>query len=383
MHIPNKRVHLNISGCSYETLEKTLHRFPETLLGDRDRRNIYFDVRTGVYFFNRSRVAFDAILFYYQSNGCLIRPPFLPMQVFELECIFYQLGQEAIKQMKKREGYDTQKKVYSVTKNKKGIQWLWEFLECPESSLKARIYSFVSLLLIFFSVALDSFETLPELKQHRNNKYNLYDPYNNTKLALYIFFALEFLLRFISSPSKRTFCISVGNIIDALAIFPSFSIYFTEKPLTDTFIFRMFRTIRIFRLVRLSRSFETLSVVLHILSESLSDLFMLIFCMLISCVVFGSMTYYTEIDTPTSPISSIPEGMWFAMQTVVSIGYGDIVPVSVFGKIVASITAVFGALTMTVPLLSLGGRYFAIYTNTFDVSLSANLIRTPSANVKD
>ena len=64
-----------------------------------------------------------------------------------------------------------------------------------------------------------------------------------------------------------------------------------------------------------------------------------------------------------------------------SIGYGDIVPISLAGKITTAMTAIVGALTMTVPLLSLGGKYFATYTKTFDVNLSADLISTPSPNV--
>ena len=89
--------------------------------------------------------------------------------------------------------------------------------------------------------------------------------------------------------------------------------------------------------------------------------------MLISITLFGSMIYYTEIDNPETPIVSVPEGMWLAMQTVVSVGYGDKIPVSIWGKIASALTAVIGALTMTLPLLSLGGKYFAIYTKTFDV----------------
>ncbi|XP_057314793.1 potassium voltage-gated channel subfamily A member 2-like isoform X1 [Hydractinia symbiolongicarpus] len=381
---PNTRIFLNISGCLYETFERTLRRFPTTLLGDKKRREKFYMQNDNFYFFNRSRAAFDAILYYYQSNGCLVRPPWIPMEQFEFECIFYELGEDAIKSMKEREGYDPQRKL--VTRPRQighTLEILWDFFEYPESSLYARIYAFVSLLFIIFSVILDCFETSPGIKLHQRHDIALFDPWDHFKLALNIFFAVEFTLRFVSSPNTIHFLTSLSNVVDFLAIFPSFLTYLLNKEHVESILFiRVLRTFRILRLIRLSKSFETLSVVLHILSKSLSDLLMLIFCMLISCVVFGGIIYYTELGAPETPITSIPEGMWLAMQTVVSIGYGDIVPASSLGKCAAAATAVVGALTMTVPLLSLGGRYFSIYTKTYDVSLSPDLISTPGPGVK-
>ncbi|KAJ7365448.1 Potassium voltage-gated channel sub A member 2 [Desmophyllum pertusum] len=67
----SSRVKINISGKIYETRYSTLARFPGTLLGNPTKRKKYFDKGRQEYFFNRNRNAFDAILFYYQSNGLL------------------------------------------------------------------------------------------------------------------------------------------------------------------------------------------------------------------------------------------------------------------------------------------------------------------------
>ena len=95
--------------------------------------------------------------------------------------------------------------------------------------------------------------------------------------------------------------------------------------------------------------------------------------MLISVILFGSLVYYTEMGAKDSQVTSIPEAMWFAMITVVSVGYGDVIPSSALGKLAGALTAIFGALTMTLPLLSLGGKYFSMYTKTFDVDLSETI----------
>ena len=381
----NKKIAINVRGTVYETFEETLQRFPSTLLGDPALRLDYFDISRKSLYFDSPREAFDAILFYYQSNGCLVRPPWIPMECFEMECLFFQLGENAIKSMKEREGYDTQKKVDLELERLTFQKRFWNFLEKPESSLVSRIYTFISLLLVFFSVTLDCFETtLPVLP----TDYNLLDDnWEKTKLSLNIFFAVEFLFRILAAPDRKRFCKGALNIVDFFAIYPSFLIYLLERENARSIMFvRVLRTLRVLRLIRLSKSFQTLSVVLHILVKSLADLLTLIFCMLISCTIFGSIIYYAEhfSEKPgdrVSQISSIPEGMYFAMQTVVSIGYGDIVPISLAGKITTAMTAIVGALTMTVPLLSLGGKYFATYTKTFDVNLSADLISTPSPNV--
>ena len=80
-----ERVVINVSGERYETWESTLSRYPQTLLGSPSKRSLYFDQRHHEYFFNRNRLAFDAILFYYQSCGRLVKPEPIPEDIFAEE----------------------------------------------------------------------------------------------------------------------------------------------------------------------------------------------------------------------------------------------------------------------------------------------------------
>lgn len=74
-----ERVVINISGLKFETELQTLNSFPRTLLGNPSRRIRYFDPLRNEYFFDRNRPSFDAILYYYQSNGRLRRPNHVPI----------------------------------------------------------------------------------------------------------------------------------------------------------------------------------------------------------------------------------------------------------------------------------------------------------------
>ena len=74
-----ERVVINISGLKFETELQTLNSFPRTLLGNPSRRIRFFDPLRNEYFFDRNRPSFDAILYYYQSNGRLRRPNHVPI----------------------------------------------------------------------------------------------------------------------------------------------------------------------------------------------------------------------------------------------------------------------------------------------------------------
>ena len=90
-------VKINVSGKKYQTYESTLRRFPNTLLGSADTREPFYDSAKGEYFFDRHRSCFTSILYYYQSEGTLLRPLNLSPDVFMQECSFFGIGEEAQK----------------------------------------------------------------------------------------------------------------------------------------------------------------------------------------------------------------------------------------------------------------------------------------------
>jgi hypothetical protein len=89
---PFGKVILNVSGLHFETRASTLHRYPNTLLGDRQRRAQFFDYMNNEYFFERHRSSFEAILYFYQSGGRLTRPEHISAEIFLEEIKFFDLG---------------------------------------------------------------------------------------------------------------------------------------------------------------------------------------------------------------------------------------------------------------------------------------------------
>ncbi|XP_047127180.1 potassium voltage-gated channel subfamily A member 2 [Hydra vulgaris] len=353
----SKRICFNVSGYTFVTFFETLNRFPDTLLGNKNRRAKYFHSVSNTYFIDRSAIAFEAVLFFYQSNGRLIRPPGMSIEIFEEECLFYDLGKVAIESMKALDGFEITLKETTPIQTNRTLNKIWFFIEMPESSTPAQIYACISMILILFVVTIDCVSTVDAYKNSILLKL-----LNKANFYLNIFFAAEFIIRLLSSPSKWKFMTSIGNALEIFSIFPSFLLTIVEEKHTGGIIFvRVLRTLRILRLMRLSKNFHSLSVVLSILVDCFKDIIMLVFIMIVLSVFFGSIVYHAELESKDTPISSILEGMWFALQTIVTLGYGDVVPVTFFGKISSAFTAVIGALLMIIPLLYLGGNYFTKY----------------------
>ncbi|XP_002160072.1 potassium voltage-gated channel subfamily A member 10 [Hydra vulgaris] len=360
-----RRVRFNIAGTIYETFLETLERFPSTLLGDSLRRVDFFDSNTNTYYINHSAIAFDAILFYYQSNGRLIRPPHVPMEIFEEECVFYDLGTKAIGNMKAKEGYEFDDTETTLTDFRKltKFQKLWQFFEEPTSSLAAQIYLLITLIITTTTVMIDCFVTLAVYGH--SDTFRVLDYVSN--YTNFIFLA-EFFARLISTPSKPKFFKSTRNIVDILAILPLITfIAITDERLQNVLFHKVFRLFRVLRLTLWARYFRSLKMVLEILSNCVSDILMLILFIAIASTLLGTITYYAELEDKNSPVSSVPDGMWLAVQTIVTLGYGDIIPVTVIGKLFTALTAAVGALTVILPLLSLEEKYIDIYTKMFRI----------------
>merc|ERR1712025_78012 len=89
-------VHINVSGMLYETLNSTLERFPNTLLGNPESRKHYYVECKNAHFFDRHRGCFEAILFFYQSGGLLIKPKNIPIHLFAEEISFFRLNNDKL-----------------------------------------------------------------------------------------------------------------------------------------------------------------------------------------------------------------------------------------------------------------------------------------------
>ncbi|XP_072320589.1 potassium voltage-gated channel subfamily A member 1 [Eucyclogobius newberryi] len=364
-----ERVVINVSGLRFETQLKTLSQFPDTLLGDPDKRTRYFDPLRNEYFFDRNRPSFDAILYYYQSGGRLKRPANVPFDIFSEEVKFYELGDEAILKFREDEGFvKEEEKPLPEDEFKRQI---WLLFEYPESSSPARGIAVVSVLVIVISIVIFCLETLPEFRdekeylQPRGNSTQpdagftpFNDPFFIVETVCIIWFSFEISVRFFACPSKPAFFKNIMNSIDIVSILPYFITLGTDlaqqqgngQQAMSFAILRIIRLVRVFRIFKLSRHSKGLQILGHTLRASMRELALLIFFLVIGVILFSSAVYFAEADEPTSQFTSIPDAFWWAVVTMTTVGYGDMKPITVGGKIVGSLCAIAGVLTIALPV---------------------------------
>jgi hypothetical protein len=109
------KVIINVSGLRFETRDSTLQRYPNTLLGDKQRRTHYFDYMNNEYFFERHRSSFEAVLYFYQSGGRLTRPENISAEIFLEEIKFFDLGRYCVNSVDVTFFLDTIICLFSVT----------------------------------------------------------------------------------------------------------------------------------------------------------------------------------------------------------------------------------------------------------------------------
>ena len=332
---------INVGGKRFETYEETLARFPDTLLGSVNRRSKFYNTKRQEYFFDRHRSAFDAILYYFQSGGTLIRPEHVPPHVFINEVIFYDLPEEAVQVIQLEAGIADEPEEQPMPNNYY-MRIIWNTLEYPNSSKFAKFLAIFSVLVITLSLIIFCIETLPTFKKPANESEN---PYEKTWFKLNTFviawFTSEYIIRLIASPQKFKFLIGALNIIDLLSILPYYVQLGLQKDESSISVLRVVRVVRVFRVFKLSRHSRGLQILGNTLRASLNELIMLMFFLTIGVMIFASCVYYAE-GGPYSDFQSIPHAFWWAVVTMTTVGYGDVSPTTLPGKIVGALCAISG-----------------------------------------
>lgn len=221
--------------------------------------------------------------------------------------------------------------------------------------------AFLTLFLIITSVAIFCLETMPYFSQPDSTPNNIIFYIEAFCVAA---FTLEFVIRIIASPNKLAFCKMPMNWIDFFAILPFYlQITLNKSDIQTMVVFRVIRLIRVFRIFKLSRHSYGLQILGHTLKSSCSELFLLAFFLSIGVVIFSSIIYYAEKDHAKSQFKTIPHGFWWAVVTMTTLGYGDMVPMTWQGKIVGSLCAVSGVLMIALPVPVIVSNFSLYYSH--------------------
>ncbi len=368
-------VHINISGRVFHATLDVLERFPNTLLGNELERQTYYDERHGEYFFERNSLCFESILYFYQSMGRLYRPKDIPIDIFINEMKFFRLEPEIIMDLIYRENLHLLPVVSDTLPRSDCLKTIWLFFEQPTSAL-AKTTSALSVCLIIISVICACLETseLPTYanvtKTHDNrsltsndtglfllaNENSLNKIYLTIEFICNIWFLLELVCRFVSCPSRCGFVKNVFNLLDIFII----TTYFLTLGLLLSNIFvypgaralnvlRIVKLVRIIRLFKLTKYMKLLQVLVLTLRASIQAIIILVVSLLIGVIIFATLMYYAEM-TVHSDFTSIPDGFWYVLNVMTTVGDSDAKPRTILGKLIASACAVVGIIVIAMPI---------------------------------
>lgn len=208
----------------------------------------------------------------------------------------------------------------------------------------------VSLVLAFVesSLHVDEF-TMKDLMTHSLTKAGWFKlGLTVLEYLLTLFFTIEYALRVYCEPRKRDYVLSFFGIVDFLATIPQLlSIFIPQlKYLT---IMRSFRLVRIFRVLRLFTFINEGYLLIESVKRSMNKLIVYFLFVSVLVVVLGTVMFMVENGVEGSAFHSIPDSIYWAIVTLTTVGYGDITPVTVTGKIISSMIMILGYTIIAVP----------------------------------
>ncbi|MES2819699.1 MAG: ion transporter [Pseudomonadota bacterium] len=164
--------------------------------------------------------------------------------------------------------------------------------------------------------------------------------------AFTLLFALEYAVRIYVSPKPRQYITSFYGLIDLLAVLPAFIalVYVDAQYLL---IIRVIRMLRIFRVLKLSPYLKQANFLLTALRGSRQKIIVFFVCIATLVTVFGTLMYVVE--GPGNGFTSIPISIYWAIVTLTTVGFGDIVPRTALGQMLASLVMITGYSIIAVP----------------------------------
>ncbi len=218
---------------------------------------------------------------------------------------------------------------------------VWRVIFLSDSGL-ARFFDVLLLWLIAGSVIVVMLESVDSYEERFGDLLHLFE------WIFTIMFTVEYLIRIWVVRNKRRYIFSFFGIVDLLSILPTYlEIFVTGSG--HFIIIRILRLLRMFRILKMAHHVGEANVLLNAMRASRSKIAVFIFGVLSIVCIEGTLMYILEGDIEGSGFSSIPQAIYWAIVTVTTVGYGDIAPITVAGKVLASIMMLTGFAIIAVP----------------------------------
>jgi len=216
----------------------------------------------------------------------------------------------------------------------------WHEVIFGHETFAGRLFDLILLILILLSVLTVLLESVRSIRDS-------FGPY--LRIAEWTFtalFTIEYIARLISATNARRYATSFFGIVDLLAVAPVYLSFLFGVAHSFTVV-RSLRLLRVFRILKLTEYVGEAAVLRIAIKESIRKITIFLFAVLTIVIIVGALMY--QIEGEANGFTSIPSAMYWAIVTVTTVGYGDISPKTVPGRLLASLLMIVGYGIIAVP----------------------------------
>ena len=218
------------------------------------------------------------------------------------------------------------------------------------NDLKSNIFDFIIIFLVIINVIVIFLDTFKNIRIYIEPYYKIIDTVS------IIVFSIEYILRIWTaslmysklSPvkSRIKYIFSAEAIIDLIALFSFYLPLFSYQNIN---IIRIFRLFRILSILKINRYTHALSDLKKVLKKKSMQLISSIFVVGVLIIFSALLMYYIENDAQPSSFNNAYSSLWWAIATLTTVGYGDIYPVTVLGKLLGILISLMGIALIAIP----------------------------------
>ena len=222
----------------------------------------------------------------------------------------------------------------------------------------SRAFDLFIVAAIFVNIAVLFLETFDRISEYSHILRKI-------ELTTIIIFAVEYLLRIWTAeylyPDKDKgravlkFLVSFDGIVDLCTILPFFF-------LSGFIAFRMLRVVRILHLFRINAYYDSINVITSVLIEKKNQLISSIFIILVLMMAASLCMYSAEHEVQPEVFNNAFSGIWWSTSTILTVGYGDIYPITIMGRIMAIAIAFLGVGAVAIPTGIISAGFVEQYT---------------------
>nr|XP_060641720.1 potassium voltage-gated channel subfamily V member 2-like [Anolis sagrei ordinatus] len=250
---------------------------------------------------------------------------------------------------------------------------IWNLIENPYSSIPAKVIAILSSFFVLISIVGMTLSTVEEM-QHKASKRCM----QQLETVCAIFFTLEYLMRLVSTSTFRQFLRAAFSAIDLVAILP-FYVQLLFENLGEAEgdyheelhkmrsvgklgkVLKLIKLMRIFRILKLARHSTGLRAFGFTLRQCYQQVCCLFLFIAMGVFTFSALMHSVEHDVPGTNFTSIPDAWWWAAVSLSTVGYGDTVPDTLLGRMVAFGCISFGIILNGMPISILYNKFSDYY----------------------